>query len=36
MDAKYGAGNYKKGPTSEFSQIQKFGDRAFKDPGGGR
>ena len=30
LDAKYGPGNYDKGPTSEFNQIQKWGDRAFE------
>ena len=30
LDAKYGPGNWKTGPTSEFSQIQKWGDRSFQ------
>lgn len=30
MDEKYGAGNYKKGATSEFSKIQKWADRSFE------
>ena len=29
LDKKYGAGNYEKGAKSEFSQIQKYADRAF-------
>jgi len=32
MDAKYGKGNYGKGPGSEHSKIQKYGGRAFKNP----
>ena len=32
LDEKYGKGNYKKGPDTEFSKIQKWGDRAFRDP----
>jgi RHS repeat-associated protein len=32
LDAKYGAGNYGKGAGSEFSQIQKWADRAFENP----
>jgi RHS repeat-associated protein len=28
---KYGAGNYPKGPGSEFNKIKKWGDRAFVD-----
>jgi RHS repeat-associated protein len=31
-DAKYGVGKYNNGPGSEFSQIKKWADRAFKDP----
>jgi len=34
LDAKYGAGNYPRGPGSEFSKIQKWADRAFEDPPG--
>jgi len=34
LDGKYGQGNYPKGPGSEFSKIQKWGDRAFQDPPG--
>ena len=30
LDAKYGKGNWKKGSKTEFSQIQKWGDRAFE------
>jgi len=30
LDEKYGAGNYSKGPTSEFNKIKKWGDRAFE------
>ena len=29
LDQKYGPGNYDTGPSSEFSKIQKFGDRGF-------
>ncbi len=29
MDAKYGPGNYKTGPGSEFQSIQKYADRGF-------
>jgi RHS repeat-associated protein len=32
LDDKYGPGNYERGPTSEFNRIQKWGDRAFRDP----
>lgn len=32
MDEKYGQGNYGKGPSSEYNQIQKWGDRAFVKP----
>jgi hypothetical protein len=32
LDDKYGKGNYPKGAGSEFSKIQKWGDRAFQDP----
>jgi hypothetical protein len=30
MDEKYGAGNYKIGPGSEYNQIKKWGDRGFE------
>jgi hypothetical protein len=30
MDEKYGEGNYTKGPTTEYNQIQKWGDRSFE------
>ncbi len=30
LDEKYGPGNYDTGPGSEFSQIKKWGDRAFE------
>ncbi|WP_059171344.1 polymorphic toxin-type HINT domain-containing protein [Bacillus sp. FJAT-27445] len=30
MDDKYGPGNYKTGPDSEFNKIKKWGDRAFE------
>lgn len=30
LNAKYGAGNYATGPSSEFNQIKKFGDRGFQ------
>jgi RHS repeat-associated protein len=33
LDEKYGPGNYKRGPGTEFNRIQKWGDRAFEDPG---
>lgn len=29
-DERYGAGNYKKGPDSDYSKIRKWGDRAFE------
>jgi RHS repeat-associated protein len=34
MDSKYGQGNWeqKKGPTSEYNQIKKYGDRGFRNP----
>ena len=32
MDEKYGPGNWKKGPSSEYDQIRKYGDRGFMDP----
>jgi hypothetical protein len=32
LDEKYGEGNYEKGAKSEFSKIQKWGDRSFEDP----
>ena len=30
MDEKYGAGNYDTGPSSEYNQIKKYGDRGFE------
>lgn len=30
MDSKYGEGNYKTGPGSEFNKLQKYGDRGFQ------
>ena len=30
LDEKYGTGNYKTGPGTEFNQIKKWGDRGFK------
>jgi RHS repeat-associated protein len=36
LDTKYGEANYRMGPNTEFNKIQKFGDRAFMDPPGGR
>ncbi|MCP3658867.1 MAG: hypothetical protein GY830_00525, partial [Bacteroidetes bacterium] len=30
MNEKYGAGNYKKGSKTEFSEIQKWADRHFE------
>jgi hypothetical protein len=30
LDAKYGKGNYPRGPGSEFNKIKKWGDRAFE------
>jgi RHS repeat-associated protein len=30
LNDKYGPGNYDKGPGSEFSKVQKWGDRAFE------
>jgi RHS repeat-associated protein len=32
LDEKYGSGNWKPGPGSEFNQIQKWADRSFMDP----
>ena len=35
MDNQYGRGNWKEddtGPTSDFSKLRKFGERAFRDP----
>jgi RHS repeat-associated protein len=32
LDEKYGPGNWERGAGKEFSQIQKWGDRAFQDP----
>ena len=31
LEAKYGKGNYPKGPGSEHGKIQKWGDRAFQN-----
>jgi RHS repeat-associated protein len=31
MDDRYGPGNWKSGPGSEFNKIRKWGDRAFED-----
>lgn len=30
MDEKYGVGNYKTGPSSEYNKIRKWGDRGFE------
>ena len=30
LDQKYGPGNYRVGPHSEFNKIRKWGDRAFE------
>ena len=30
MDEKYGPGNYKTGPGSEYNKIKKWGDRGFE------
>lgn len=30
LDSKYGAGQYKTGPGTEFNKIQKWGDRGFE------
>jgi hypothetical protein len=30
LDGKYGTGNWKTGASSEYSQIQKYGDRSFE------
>ncbi len=32
LDEKYGAGNYRKGPGSEYNQLRKWGDRGFQNP----
>ena len=32
LDMKYGEGNYKKGANSEYSKLQKYADKHFKDP----
>lgn len=32
LDDKYGGGNYRKGPGTEFNRIRKWADRAFEDP----
>ena len=34
LDEQYGPGDYDRGPATEFNQIQKWGDRSFKDPSG--
>jgi len=34
LDNKYGAGNWKTGPGTEYNQLVKFADRAFMDPPG--
>lgn len=31
MDKRYGEGNYKKGPTSEYNILKKWGDRGEKN-----
>ncbi len=30
LNEKYGEGNYKTGPKTEYNQIQKWGDRSFE------
>ena len=30
LDEKYGKGNYRKGPKSEYNKIKKWGDRAWE------
>ena len=30
LDDKYGEGNWKKGTNTEYSKIQKWGDRSFE------
>ena len=32
MDLRYGKGNWKTGTKSEYSALQKWGDRGFQDP----
>jgi hypothetical protein len=32
MNQKYGEGNWRRGPSTEFSKIKKFFSRAFQDP----
>lgn len=32
MDEKYGKGQYKTSPNSEFNKLKKYGDRHFMDP----
>jgi hypothetical protein len=32
LDHKYGPGNWQKGPTSEYNQIEKWARRHFEDP----
>jgi RHS repeat-associated protein len=32
LNEKYGQGNWKSGPGTEFNQIQKWADRSFMDP----
>ncbi|NGX44762.1 MAG: hypothetical protein K1060chlam3_00937 [Candidatus Anoxychlamydiales bacterium] len=30
MNERYGKGNYRKGPDTEFNKIKKWGDRAWE------
>lgn len=32
LDEKYGAGQWRRGPNTEFNQIKKWGDRGFVEP----
>jgi RHS repeat-associated protein len=32
LDEKYGPGNWKEGPDTEYNWLRKHGDRGFKDP----
>jgi hypothetical protein len=32
LDEKYGTGNWKKGPGTEYNKIRKWGDSAFREP----